>query len=203
VRVVFERATAPRRFVSTFHESGKALPTCAWPLPTPSRYILVFSSLPTWSWVCTLLWGRWSHLSAVCRCGSEATSSSRDCIKCGIPCCSTCSFTLGSVMYCVQCARSILDTHDPPLSSAAAVGPPASVTRATRSGPAVPGGKSQWIILVARDQPELLEHLVRSFAGDDKVEVIMDRRRGKRRNPPRVEERLRSHGAAVVKRPSR
>ena len=29
---------------------------------------------------------------------------------------------------------------------------------------------SQWIILVARDQPDLFAHLARAFAGDDKVE---------------------------------
>jgi hypothetical protein len=62
---------------------------------------------------------------------------------------------------------------------------------------------SQWIILVARDQPDLFAHLVRAFAGDDKVEIIMDRRKDYRRNPPGVEERLRIHGAAVVKRPLR
>ena len=62
---------------------------------------------------------------------------------------------------------------------------------------------SQWIILVARDQPDLFAHLARAFAGDDKVEIILDRRKDYRRNPPGVEERLRIHGAAVVKRPLR
>jgi len=62
------------------------------------------------------------------------------------------------------------------------------------------GDKTRWFILVARDQPELFEHLRRAFANDDKVEVILDRRRNYRRNPPGMEERLRVHGAAIVKR---
>jgi len=66
--------------------------------------------------------------------------------------------------------------------------------------PTTPDGDRRWIILVARDQPDLFAHLVRSFGNDDKVEVILDRRKDSRRNPPRVEERLRSHGAVVVKR---
>jgi len=69
--------------------------------------------------------------------------------------------------------------------------------------PAMPDGDGRWIILVARDQPDLFAHLVRSFRNDAKVEVILDRRKDSRRNQPRIEERLRSHGAVVVKRVAR
>lgn len=59
---------------------------------------------------------------------------------------------------------------------------------------------TSWVILVARDEPDLFAHLVRAFIRDDKVEVIRDRRKDYSRNPPGMEERLRTHGAAVVKR---
>ena len=70
-----------------------------------------------------------------------------------------------------------------------------------RPGPAKREDAALWIILVARDQPDLFRHLAQAFAGDDKIEIIVDRRKDLRRNPPGIEERLRIHGAAVVKRP--
>lgn len=72
-----------------------------------------------------------------------------------------------------------------------------------RPGPAKREDEATWIILVARDQPDLFRHLAEAFAGDDKIEIIVDRRKDLRRNPPGIEERLRIHGAAVVKRPQR
>lgn len=39
------------------------------------------------------------------------------------------------------------------------------------------------LVIVARDQPELYEHVRRPFAGDGRVQVIRDRRRGGSRPP--------------------
>jgi len=58
----------------------------------------------------------------------------------------------------------------------------------------------QWIVLVARNQRDLFTHLTRAFASDEQVEVILDRRRSERRNPPGTEDRLRTHGAAIIRR---
>ena len=41
---------------------------------------------------------------------------------------------------------------------------------------------------------------MRAFARDDKVVTVMDRRKDYSRNPPGMEDRLRIHGAAVIKR---
>jgi hypothetical protein len=69
--------------------------------------------------------------------------------------------------------------------------------------PTKPAGTPQWIVLVARDQPDIFAHLVQTFGKDDQVEVILDRRRDPQRNPPGVEERLRIHGVVVVRRSMR
>jgi hypothetical protein len=68
--------------------------------------------------------------------------------------------------------------------------------------------------IVAKDNTQLYEHLVRSLADDDEIEVILDRREPKRRGggtapgregqaerrvQNRVEEGLRTHGWAFVK----
>ena len=68
--------------------------------------------------------------------------------------------------------------------------------------------------IVARDNEKLYEHLVRSLAGDEEIEVILDRRverrRGggsapgregqvERRLQARVDEGLRTYGWAFVK----
>ena len=126
------------------------------------------------------------------------------CIRCGVSCCSTCSYTLDAVVYCTRCAESIMSPADAREASpvpAGSIWPQSSA--GPSSGPAKSGDKIRWIILVARDQPELFEHLTRAFANDDKVEVILDRRRNFRRNPPAMEERLRVHGAAIVRRQER
>ena len=39
----------------------------------------------------------------------------------------------------------------------------------------------RYLLIVARNQPDLWHYLKRNFAGDEKVEVILDRRRGERR----------------------
>jgi hypothetical protein len=63
-----------------------------------------------------------------------------------------------------------------------------------------PENEALWVVLVARDQPDLFAHLLGAFARDDKVEIVLDRRRDYSRNPPGLEDRLRTHGAAVVRR---
>ena len=39
----------------------------------------------------------------------------------------------------------------------------------------------RYLLIVARNQPDLWRYLKGNFAGDEKVEVILDRRRGERR----------------------
>ncbi len=39
----------------------------------------------------------------------------------------------------------------------------------------------RYLLIVARNQPDLWQYLKNNFAGDEKVEVILDRRRGERR----------------------
>jgi len=59
----------------------------------------------------------------------------------------------------------------------------------------------QWVILVARDQSDLYAHLRNALRGDPKVQVTLDRRDSDSRNPPWVNERLRTHGAVVIRIP--
>ncbi len=61
---------------------------------------------------------------------------------------------------------------------------------------------ARWIILVARGEDELYEHLRDAFGRDELVEVIMDRRKDLRRTPPGVGESLRARGVAVIRRQS-
>lgn len=42
--------------------------------------------------------------------------------------------------------------------------------------------------IVARDQPDLWHHLRRDFAGDEEVQVVLDRRRGERRQRVQMHE---------------
>jgi len=111
--------------------------------------------------------------------------------------------TIGAATYCARCAESVLHP-DPPFS-----GFPGSyrleltaIAPSVSAGSAEEGRTPQWIILVSRDQPDLFEHLTRSFARDDKVEVILDRRMSPATHASSIEERLRLRGVAVVKRPS-
>jgi hypothetical protein len=137
----------------------------------------------------------------VCRCGCTLGSCSTGlrCIKCGLACCSACSYVLGSAACCTRCAESVLAARRASLAPAA----PDPTSRSWR-GPEPTAlaqriGTSQWIILVARDDPDLFAHLARSFAGDDKVEVILDRENLGAAHQA-IEERLRLRGVAVLKR---
>jgi hypothetical protein len=140
----------------------------------------------------------------LCRCGNSLLSprAQQSCVKCGTACCQACAFSLDAAAYCARCAESILDAEGLPLTPTTPAGsPPARDAR--REAPPLPslgGDSAQWLILVARDQIDLYGHLVRAFSRDDKVQILMDRRRDYSRNPPGMEERLRTHGAAVIRR---
>jgi hypothetical protein len=61
----------------------------------------------------------------------------------------------------------------------------------------------RWVIIVRRDKPELHEHLLESYEGDDRVEVIFDRRLAASTEMPveadkrRAERRIRDRRAAA------
>jgi len=120
------------------------------------------------------------------------------CSGCGADCCPACAFAVTAAIYCGVCAESILDAEGVPLAFSASsewmVPRPGSLDRTA------PGAKPRWIVLVARDQPDLFAHLQRAFARDPKVAVVADRRKDYARNLPGLEERLRIHGAAVIRR---
>jgi len=144
-------------------------------------------------------------LERTCDCGGCLTSTHPEisCSRCGAPCCLSCAFGLGAESYCARCSEFVLDDEGIPLNlSAPAAWLWSRVTTEEPPRPEVPASRARWVILVARDQPELFEHLRSAFARDDKVEVVLDRRRDYSRNPPGLEDRLRSHGAAVVRRRS-
>jgi hypothetical protein len=121
------------------------------------------------------------------------------CVKCGAPCCSACAFSLEAATYCARCAESVLDAEGVPLALSTKAGP--AWMRADATPRRAGGGETApWLILVARDQADLYSHLVRAFSRDDKVQILVDRRKDYSRNPPGMEERLRTHGAAVIRR---
>jgi len=76
---------------------------------------------------------------------------------------------------------------------------PLDMARST--SPASPAD-GRWIILIARGEDELYEHLSSVFESDRKVEVVMDRRRNERRDSAKVAEGLRARGVAVIRRAS-
>ena len=69
------------------------------------------------------------------------------------------------------------------------------------AGANAPRRDYQWVILVAREESDLYAHLRDALRGDRKVQVTLDRRHDDSRNPPWVNERLRSHGAVVIRIP--
>jgi hypothetical protein len=50
----------------------------------------------------------------------------------------------------------------------------------------------RYLIIVAPDQPGLYDYLTRNFAGDEKVQVILDRR-------PGIEQNLRSRSVVIIR----
>src|SRR5262245_17938439 len=148
-------------------------------------------------------------MPVACLCGSSPVLSSnadeRNCIKCGAVCCSACAYSLKSATYCSACAQAILDGEGVPLTLSpveAEAWPPPEPARPRAHVPVRGSDAAPWLILVAKDQPDLYGHLVRAFSRDDKVQILLDRRRDYSRNPPGMEERLRIHGAAVIRRRS-
>ena len=69
------------------------------------------------------------------------------------------------------------------------------------AGAKAPRRDYQWVILVAPDQADLYSHLRDALRSDPKVQVIRDRRKNDSRNPAWVNERLRAHGAVVIRIP--
>jgi hypothetical protein len=143
------------------------------------------------------LYTREGRLANICRCGSVISSPDRAlvCVRCRAACCPVCVYVFESASYCTRCAETLINDRvaatDDATTRSSAVAKPTS--RSSESG-------REWIILVARDQGDLFSHLERAFARDSKVEIILDRRKDYRRNPSGVEERLRIHGAVVVRR---
>jgi hypothetical protein len=118
------------------------------------------------------------------------------CARCGAGCCRACafSFSIEAFTYCRPCGETVLEGPGTALSLGEwdRVPGPSARPRTEAARP--------WLIVVARDQPDLYAHLVDAFAQDDKVEILVDRRRDGSRNPPAIVERLRTHGAALVRR---
>jgi len=52
----------------------------------------------------------------------------------------------------------------------------------------------RYLLIVARSQPDLWRYMEHNFAGDEKVEVILDRRRGERRQRAQAHEPERRQG---------
>jgi hypothetical protein len=77
----------------------------------------------------------------------------------------------------------------------------AGMAKERPSGAKAPRRDYLWVILVARDQAELYTHLRDALRGDPKVQVTLDRRENDSRNPRWVNERLRTHGAVVIRIP--
>lgn len=63
-----------------------------------------------------------------------------------------------------------------------------------RTSPTRTGNRTRCLFIVARNQPDLWQHLKRDFADEDQIQVIVDRRRGERRQrrEPHGPERRRS-----------
>ena len=142
-------------------------------------------------------------MTMTCGCGSPILSPLRElrCAKCGRACCPACSFALESAVYCGRCAESALDLAGGSIHGPIRVDPiEPRGSEQEPSRPATPGQAARWLILVAREEIDLYEHLVIAFARDDKVRVLLDRRKDDSRNPPGMEDRLRTHGAAVIRR---
>jgi hypothetical protein len=132
----------------------------------------------------------------------STSAGEHNCIRCGTACCSACAYSLKSATYCGGCAQSILDGEGVPLTlSHVEPDPwPRSTEGARQRSLTLVRDSAQWLILVAKDQADLYGHLVRAFSRDDKVQILLDRRRDYSRNPAGMEERLRIHGAAVIRR---
>lgn len=135
--------------------------------------------------------------------GRRATTSAPviRCITCGVSRSPSCGVILDSITCCPRCAESFRETEEAPLSLSTLIGwIPACAGTSGSNGSTSSEAEAPWVVVVARNQPDLLDHLENAFGTDEKVEIVIDRRRDYSRNPPGLEERLRIHGAAVVPR---
>jgi hypothetical protein len=136
--------------------------------------------------------------------GTAVTTSMADirCITCGASSFSpSCGVALDSITCCPRCAESLRESEEVHLSLSTLLGRvPTGADTLEPVGSTSSEAAGQWVVLVARNQPDLLEHLETAFATDEKVQIVIDRRSDYSRNPPGLEERLRIHGAAVVRR---
>ena len=57
----------------------------------------------------------------------------------------------------------------------------------------------RYLLIVARTEPDLWRYLKHNFAGDDKVEVVLDRRRGERRRQPGTEKELQYRSLVIIR----
>jgi hypothetical protein len=135
--------------------------------------------------------------------GAPVTAPAPDirCITCGVSSSPSCGVVLDSITCCPRCAESFRDSEDvAPRLSTLIGGSPARADTFEPAGSTSVQAEAEWVVLVARNEPELLEHLAAAFATDEKVEIVIDRRKDFSRNPRGLEERLRIHGAAVIPR---
>lgn len=135
--------------------------------------------------------------------GGRATTSAPviRCITCGVSRSPSCGVVLDSITCCPRCAESFRETEEAPLSLSALIDwIPARADTLEPNGRTSSRADAPWVVVVARNQPDLLDHLEDAFGTDEKVEIVIDRRKDYSRNPPGLEERLRIHGAAVVPR---
>src|SRR4029077_12296060 len=119
-------------------------------------------------------------LDTICGCGGHLISARQEinCLKCGVACCPSCSLGVDAATYCARCAESVLDAEGIPLRlSVPAAWIWARSARQERSCVLTPWNRALWVVLVARDQPDLFAHLLGAFARDDKVEIVLDRRK--------------------------
>jgi len=57
----------------------------------------------------------------------------------------------------------------------------------------------RYLLIVARTEPDLWRYLKDNFAGDQKVEVILDRRRAERRRQPGIDKDLTYRFLVIVR----
>ena len=135
-------------------------------------------------------------MRVACHCGSRMLvvewPTSAIASKCGIRCCSACAYSLevSHVLRrlcrihprCAGRARSTLSRTSMRRTRASI-----AATNGARQRPHTSraSDSAQWLILVAKDQADLYGHLVSAFSRDDKVQILLDRRRDYSRDPPR------------------
>ena len=133
-------------------------------------------------------------MSGLCRCGGDVSGPDAwlVCVRCGVACCLGCAFSIHGDRHCRRCGEAALEWRG-------RLG--LDTLEASACFDETAAARCPWVIVVARDQPGLYAHLLQAFARDQQVEILLDRRRGAERNSPEMAERLRTYGAALVRRP--